>query len=360
MRIAFVVNSPRSQRSTYTTAHLALSAYRRGHEVLWIGVDEFSCLDPRRVFAVGARLPLGHYPTTVELVSALRNGGERAEVDLARFDAVFLRNNPAETANSPVRGNPALDFAYQLRELGVLVINDPRGIAAAHSKLYLSRFPQEIRPRTLVTRSESKAKQFLRELDGPAIIKPLEGFGGESVFYVRRGQIANVNQMLSAARRDGYLIAQEFLPAVTKGDKRLLLWRGEPIPLGEGRVAMYRRMRPKDDIRNNIHVGGQRRRAEFTEVEKRLAEQLKPRLLADGLLLVGVDIVGDKILEVNVLAPGGIHNINELYQADVGGYIIDDLARWVEERREARQAAESAPSSSSPSASSPAPLPLLR
>jgi glutathione synthase len=91
-------------------------------------------------------------------------------------------------------------------------------------------------------------------------------------------------------------------------------------------------MRPKDDIRNNMHVGGSRKRCTFTENEARVCDLLRPRLVADGLYFVGVDLVGGKVLEINVFAPGGIHNINELYGIDVGSEIIRDLERRVELR----------------------------
>ena len=97
-------------------------------------------------------------------------------------------------------------------------------------------------------------------------------------------------------------------------------------------VAAYKRMRPKDDIRNNMHVGGSRRRTEFLEAERRICDLLRPRLVADGLYFVGVDLVGDKILEINVFATGGIANINELYDIDVGTAVIRDLERKVELR----------------------------
>ena len=96
------------------------------------------------------------------------------------------------------------------------------------------------------------------------ILKPLAGFGGKNVFYVRRGQVANLNQMIGAVRKQGHIIAQEYLPAVARGDKRVLLLRGEPIRQ-EGHVAAYKRMRPKDDIRNNMHVGGTRKRCGFSD-----------------------------------------------------------------------------------------------
>ena len=182
-----------------------------------------------------------------------------------------------------------------------------------------------------ITRSVERVRAFLRELDGPAIIKPLSGFGGQNVFYVARGQSANVQQMISTVRRAGYVIVQEYLAAATKGDKRVLLLAGVPLRVGST-VAAYKRMRPKDDIRNNMHVGGSRRRADFTDAERRLCDLLRPRLVADGLYFVGVDLVGDKILEINVFAPGGIANINELYEVDVGTAVIRDLERKVELR----------------------------
>ncbi len=211
------------------------------------------------------------------------------------------------------------------------MLNDPDGLSRAGSKMYLAGFPVELRPKTLVTRSMERVRAFLRELDGPAIIKPLAGFGGKNVFYVARGQSANLQQMISTVRRAGYVIVQEYLPAVAKGDKRVLLLGGVPLEVG-GVVAAYKRMRPKDDIRNNIHVGGSRKRTDFSEAERRICDLLRPRLVADGLYFVGVDLVGDKILEINVFAPGGIANINDLYEIDVATAIIRDLERKVELR----------------------------
>jgi len=192
-------------------------------------------------------------------------------------------------------------------------------------------FPVELRPRTLITRSLERVRAFLRELDGPAIIKPLAGFGGKNVFFVDRGQTANLAQMISTVRRDGYVIVQEYLPAAAKGDKRVLLVGGAVCAVGDV-VAAYRRMRPKDDIRNNMHVGGSRKRCTFSEAEARVCDLLRPRLVADGLYFVGVDLVGDKILEINVFAPGGIANINDLYEIDAATAIIRDLERKVELR----------------------------
>jgi glutathione synthase len=255
----------------------------------------------------------------------------REDARLVDFDVIFLRNNPAAGVAEGETFNPALDFGRRLKQLGVLVVNDPDGLSRAGSKMYLAGFPVELRPKTLITRSIERVRAFLRELDGPAIIKPLSGFGGQNVFYVARGQSANLPQMISTVRQAGYVIVQEYLPAIVKGDKRVLLLGGAPLQVGS-RVAAYKRMRPKDDIRNNMHVGGARRPADFSEAERRICELLRPRLVADGLYLVGVDLVGDKILEINVFAPGGIANINQLYELDVGTEVIRDLERKVELR----------------------------
>jgi glutathione synthase len=332
MRLCFVVNNVRTQRSTYTTLHLAFSAYRRGHDVAFVSVDGLSQGDGADIIGDIVRPKAGRLRDPAAYAKALASAdAPHEDARLGDFDVVFLRNNPNAGAKDSDNFNPAIDFARRLKQAGVMVVNDPDGLLRAGSKMYLAGFPVELRPKTLITRSIERVRAFLRELDGPAIIKPLAGFGGQNVFYVSRAQAANLQQMISTVRRDGYLIVQEYLPAVTKGDKRVLLLGGTPLQVG-GHVVAYKRMRPKDDIRNNMHVGGSRRRTDFSEAEHRICDLLRPRLVADGLYFVGVDLVGDKILEINVFAPGGIHNVNELYEIDVGAAVIRDLERKVELR----------------------------
>jgi glutathione synthase len=302
MRVCFVVNNPRTQRASYTSLHLAFAAYRRGHDVAFASVDAFSQGEGSDLVAEVVRPKSGRLKDTAGYAKALTSTDAPKETArLVDFDVIFLRNNPSAGAAEVDAFNPALDFGRRLKQLGVLVVNDPDGLSRAGSKMYLAGFPVELRPKTLITRSVERVRAFLRELDGPAIIKPLSGFGGQNVFYVARGQAAN------------------------------LLLGGAPLEVGET-VAAYKRMRPKDDIRNNMHVGGSRRRTDFPEAERRICDLLRPRLVADGLYFVGVDLVGDKILEINVFATGGIANINELYSIDVGTAVIRDLERKVELR----------------------------
>jgi glutathione synthase len=328
MKICFVVRSVYSQIPTYTTTHLAYEAHRRGHKVVYTTVNSFSCGDDLKVRATVVYPDGGPYESRTEFLRALQEDqAVREEEVISDYDVVFLRYNPNESDTDRNR-NPATEFGRLLKHRGVLVVNDPGGLAKASSKMYLSTFPSEIRAHTLITRSTVKIKEFLKALKKPAIIKPLSGYGGQDVFFIKSVKEININQIISTVAKNGYVMAQEYLPAVKKGDKRLLLLNGDPIFAGD-RAAMYRRMSPKGDIRSNIHIGGSRKAVEFTKVEARIAEMIKPKLVADGLYFVGADIVGDKLLEINVFCPGGINNINELYNINVGEVVIEDLEKRV-------------------------------
>jgi glutathione synthase len=329
MKICFVVRSVYSQLLTYTTTHLAYEAHRRGHHVTYTTVNSFSYSDDQqRVRATLVSPGEESFKTRFDFLEALKGDhAERKEECLSDYDVVFLRYNPNESdAVSDKSRNPAVEFGRLLKLHGVLVVNDPSGLSKAASKMYLSSFPAEIRARTLITRSTHKIKEFLRELRKPAIIKPLSGYGGQDVFFLKNPKEININQIISTVAKNGYVMAQEYIPAVKKGDKRLLMMNGSPIFCGR-RAAIYRRMSPKGDIRSNIHVGGTRKTVEFTEVEAAIAEAIRPKLVADGLYFVGADIVGNKLLEINVFCPGGINNINELYNINVGQAVIEDLEK---------------------------------
>jgi glutathione synthase len=325
MRVLFVVNHPRGLRPTYTTAYLAVAAQKRGHEVAFISVDDFG--HEREVTGrIVKPAPGSHADPSAMLASLKGAGALREDVPLAGFDVVLLRNNPHVGDGNSVRMNPAIELGRRLKDAGAMVLNDPDGLRRAGSKMYLAGFPAAIRPRTLITCSANRVRAFLRELDGAAVIKPLFGFGGRNVFFVGRGETANLAQIISTVRSSGYLIVQEYVAAAARGDKRVLLLAGVPIE-ADGRVAVYRRLHASDDMRNNMHLGASRRACRLTQAERELCETIRPRLIADGLYLVGLDIAGGKILEINVFAPGGLHNMRELYDVDLADAAIADLER---------------------------------
>ncbi len=339
MRICFVVADVRAQQATFSGIYLALAAHRRGHEVRFVSVDDLSFLDDNNILATTTRVRAGDYADTTAYARALSSEEAVVEEDtLGSFDVVFLRYNPIREGEGRP-GAPLIDFGWRLRLAGTLVVNDPEGLRRAGSRMYLSDFPADVRTRTLVSRSKTRLKAFLKELDGPAVLKPLAPRGGEHVFYLRRRQVSNLNQMIAAVTKEGYALAQEYLPEAEQGEKRLLLLNAEPLRVGE-QVAIYRRRAVAgagNGVRNGARGGSKkgasgaatRAKCEFGPVEARICDILRPRLLADGLTFVAVDIVGDRILELNVFTPGGLHPIHELYGIDAADVVVADLERRV-------------------------------
>jgi glutathione synthase len=328
MRICFVVADVRAQQATFSGVYLAAAAHRRGHDVRFVSVDDLSFLDDNNILAITTRVRAGDYPDTATYARALSSEEAVVEEDtLGSFDVVFLRYNPIRE-NEGRPGAPLIDFGWRLRLAGTLVINDPEGMRRAGSRMYLSDFPADVRTRTLVSRSKTRLKAFLKELDAPAVLKPLAPRGGEHVFYLRRRQVSNLNQMIATVTKEGYALAQEYLPEAEQGEKRLLLLNAEPIRIGE-RVAIYRRRAVLAANGGAKATASVRGKCDFGPVEARICDILRPRLLADGLTFVAVDIVGDRILELNVFTPGGLHAISELYGVDASDVVLADLERRV-------------------------------
>jgi glutathione synthase len=332
MRIGFLVGPIATIQPTFAGIHLAWAAHRRGHEVRFVTPDDLSFLDDGTVFATTLRVRAGDYPKPSDYYRALVSVDAVREDDtLSGFEAVFIRYNPLrEPQASPP--SPMLDFCWRLRLGGTFVVNDAEGVFRAWGRLYLSDLPAAVHARTLVSRSPERIKAFLRELDGSAVLKPLAHAGHEKVFRVRQGQTRNLNPIITAITKDGYAVAQEYLREAEEGEKRLLLLAGEPIRDGK-QVAIYRRLPGLGDAAKTKKPSLRRRRCTFGAAEERICELLRPKLLADGLHFVSVDLAGGKILELNAFSPGGIHSLREIYRMDVAQIILVDLERRVRLRQ---------------------------
>jgi len=178
-------------------------------------------------------------------------------------------------------------------------------------------------------RDRDEIKAFTKELGGTMVLKPLQGSGGQSVFLVRPDDVPNLNQMIDAVSRDGYVIAQEYLPAAAEGDMRLFLMNGQPLR-HKGKYAAFRRVRTGGDMRSNIHAGGRLREAEIDSVALHIAEIVRPKLVMDGMFLVGLDIVGDKLMEINVFSPGGLGSAQKFTGINFSRIVIQALERKVQ------------------------------
>ena len=195
---------------------------------------------------------------------------------------------------------------------------------AANEKLYALRFP-DVMPRTLVTRSAARIKEFLSELGGRCILKPIDGHGGAGIFMLEEGD-RNVNAIIEVSTREGRdaVMCQAYVPEARDGDKRILLLDGEPL----GAIL---RVPQEDDNRGNIHVGGTVARGELTERDRAIIAAVAPSLREDGLHFVGIDVLGDYLTEINVTSPTGIQEMTRLDGVDYPDRVIE----WAEGRASA-------------------------
>lgn len=331
MRIAFFVNDVETEKEGFTTTRLAVAAGERGHEVYYIDAEHFS-LDDEGGSRVGAfRAPDGAADRD-SFLEEMRADGSRTTMRVGDLDLMMLRNNPGDCEDRPWARDTGLVFGGTALERGVTVLNDPRGAYKALNKMYLSLVPAEIRPRTLITRNEEEIHRFVDEQEGSAILKPLSGYGGQNVFLIKPDDGPNLNQMIEAVKRDGFVMVQEYLPAAEQGDIRLILVDGEPLE-AEGEYACFRRVPAGDDLRSNMAVGGRAERVEMNDELMKVARLLRSRLVEDGMFFVGADVVGDKVLELNVFSPGGLGSPEQLTGVDFAPAVIEAMEKKIRSGR---------------------------
>lgn len=327
MKIGFLVNDIATEQATYSTTRLAMAAINRGHEA-WVMTPGDFAYDPDEAIRARAKhAPKDKYKTGGAYLAGLRGRGARTRrITVDELDVLMLRNDPSEDVDRPWRQNAGIDFGRIAMRNGVIVLNDPNGLDKAMNKMYFQLFPEEVRPRTLITRDRDEIKAFVKDEGGRAVLKPLQGSGGKGVFMVDHATNKNLNQMIDALTRDGYVIVQEYLEEAEHGDTRLFMMNGRPL-VYKGKYAAFRRIRQGDDIRSNVHAGGAIAQAHITEQHLRIAEIVRPKLVTDGMFLVGLDIVGDKLMEVNVFSPGGLGSAQKFEKVNFAHAIIDALER---------------------------------
>ena len=330
MRVGFVVNDIKTEETGYTTTRLAMALINLGHEAWVMGAGDFAYDPDEKIHARARSAPKNRYSTSESYLADLQGKKARHErITVDDLDVLMLRSAPSnDTGFRAWAQATGITFGRIAMRHGVIVLNDPNGLAKAMNKMYFQLFPEEVRPRTLITRDRDEIRAFAREQEGTCVLKPLQGSGGQSVFLVRPGDMANLNQMVDAVSRDGYVIAQEYLSAAVEGDTRLFLMNGQPFRY-KGKYAAFRRVRTGDDMRSNIHAGGKLREAEISDVHLRVAEVVRPKLVQDGMFLVGLDIVGDKLMEINVFSPGGLGSAQKFEKVNFTHGVVQALERKV-------------------------------
>jgi glutathione synthase len=302
-----------------TSYALMLECARRGHEVWTCQIDHLG-LEHDDAIAEAV-------PTTVRLAdtpAAAFTTEARSPLAFDAFDMVLMRKDP------PV--DTAYLQATWILEHGrnqTLLVNDPRGLRELNEHLAVLRFP-ELTPPTIVTRSPRRLAAFQHEQGGAIVVKPVDGYGGLGVFVVRDGD-PNTSSIYENATGAGtkWTVAQKFLPEVTGGDKRILLVEGEPV----GAVL---RVPGKNEARSNLHVGGVATLTQLDADDRAIIRAVAPVLHYYGQVLVGLDVIGGRLTELNITSPTGIRHIEMLEHRNVAAQVMDGLEAAATRRKAGR------------------------
>lgn len=323
MKFAFIIDPIHLLDAGHdTSVALMEAAQAAGHEV-WITQAEW--------LGVEAGKAMGYLqPTTLKPVTLGDNRwiadkdwfslGEKVYQPLETMDVVMMRTDPPVTV-------PYLYTTYVLDYVDPVktqVINSPQGLRAANEKMYALQFTKAI-PETIVTRDKAVIQRTV-ERWGRAVLKPLGGKGGEGILFLEQGD-RNLNSMIeiSTLRGQEPVMIQTYLPEAKDGDKRVILLDGDPI-------GAVNRIPTGNEFRGNMAVGGRVAKVEITERDREIAAQLAPTLQQDGLIFVGIDVIGGYLTEVNVTSPTGIREIDRLDNVNLGQQVIT----WIETQKSAQ------------------------
>jgi len=303
-----------------TSVALMEAAQQRGHQIwitsmaqLWVKANQAQAsLTPVKLEPVV--LVDGHW----QIPSPWFQLGTSEQHPLTEMDAVFMRKDPPVTI-------PYLYATYVLDYVDpqtTLVVNSPQGLRSANEKMYALQFTGAI-PETIVSADKVVIREFVNH-QGAAVLKPLGGKAGEGILFLQP-EDRNFNSLVEVSTHRGQVpvMVQAYLPAAKDGDKRIILLNGEPI-------GAVNRIPTGQEFRGNMAVGGRVAQAGITDRERQICAQLAPALQRDGLIFVGIDIIGGYLTEVNVTSPTGIREIDRLDEVRLGQQVIAWVEAWVD------------------------------
>lgn len=293
-----------------TTLALLLAAAARGWELFYMEMQDLSLRDGR---ATARWRPLTVHDSSEHWFDF--GGPPSAEPELlSTLDCVLMRKDPPFDMEY-------IFATYMLERAqadGTLVVNDPRSIRDASEKLFTAWFA-DVCPPTLVSRRIDDLRAFQRE-QGDIVVKPLDGMGGASVFRVQRddGNASVIFETITALEQR-YCMAQRYLPAILDGDKRILVIDGEPLPYVLARIPA------SGELRGNLAAGGRGVPQPLSASDRAIAERVAPELKRRGLIFVGLDVIGDRLTEINVTSPTCAREIEARYEIDIGSLLMQAI-----------------------------------
>lgn len=314
LRVAIIMD-PIEQIKTYkdTSFRIALEAQARGYQVLYVQLKDMFIQQGTAMARVQALTVIDQEHDYFQL-------GAAEIVPMGELDVIFMRKDPPFDIEF-VYATHILDLAARD---GALVVNRPQSLRDCSEKLFTAWFPELI-PATLVSRSAEQIRAFHQQ-HRDIILKPLDGMGGASIFRVdESGNNLGVIIETLTANGSRFAMAQEYLPAIKEGDKRILLINGEPVPYALARVPSA------GETRGNLAAGGSGRPQPLSDSDFALAHAVGPALKAKGLYLVGLDVIGDRITEINVTSPTCMREIENAYGINIAGQLFDAVIAEVKQ-----------------------------
>ncbi|AOW76162.1 glutathione synthase [Colwellia sp. PAMC 20917] len=311
-----VVMDPISQVNVKKDSSMAMmfEAQKRGYEIYYMEMKDLY-LDQGQCRATAQKLKVFDDPQHwYEL-------DEVNDIAVSELDAVLMRKDPPFDT----------EFIYATYMLeraeveGTLIVNKPQSLRDCNEKLFTAWFA-ELTPRTLVTRNNDKIREF-HQKEKDIIIKPLDGMGGASIFRIKEND-ANVGVILETLTNHGnqYAMVQEFMPEIKDGDKRILIVNGEPMPYCLARIPA------QGETRGNLAAGGRGEARPLSATDRLIAETIAPELKKRGLYFVGLDVIGDKVTEINVTSPTCIREIEAAYPINISGKLMDAIEENIRPR----------------------------
>lgn len=291
-----------------TTFAMLLEAQRRRHRLHYVMPGSLSLREGK---AMARTAPLSVRDDKADWFTL----GETTDTAFGPGQVVLMRKDP------PVDSEYLYDthILSVAQAAGALIVNDPQGLRDFNEKLAALLFPQCCPP-TLVSRDAGTLKAFVKE-HGQAVLKPLDGMGGKSIFRVDAGD-PNTNVILETLIGDGRLaLAQRFIPGIKDGDKRVLLVDGEPVDYALARIPQG------DEFRGNLAAGGRGEGRPITERERWIASQVGPEMKRRGMIFVGLDVIGGYLTEVNVTSPTCVRELDAQFGLNICAHLFDAIER---------------------------------
>lgn len=317
MTLLVLLNDRDDLRPGRTTTTLISECLRRGMDVHVAGIADLALRDDGGVQATARA---AHRPG-LEQVSLI---GPPVGLGLDEIDGVMVRTNPGRDGARAWAHDVGLQLLALAERRGTRVLSRPAALAAGSTKLSLARLPPTLRPATLVSRDAHDIRAFVAGAPGGCVLKPLVGTQGRDVFRVGPGWGGNAAQIVDLLTRDGFCMAQHFVPEAGAGDVRVLLLDEAPLVV-RGRLAAVRRTPPVGEFRSNVALGGRPSPPDLSAAQHEVIEAVADELQGQGLFLVGLDLIGCRVVELNVHSPGGLADAGRFADRDFHAAVVDAL-----------------------------------